>query len=236
MTPHPHPKPAKPRSSTPVIPHSPKWHQKLAASLIFGLERALTLTLRVHWAPGSLAAWNDNQHPRIFCIWHNRLGLSMFLYRQRAGLTGPPRILAALVSASKDGAFLTAVLQSFGVQAVRGSSSRRGHQALLEIVSVAQKGLDVAITPDGPRGPKYSVQDGILATAQITGHPIVPVNFSISHKITLRSWDQFQIPLPFARCLIHVGKPIRIPRNLPESAKEQFRNHLQKAMLDITED
>ncbi len=83
------------------------------------------------------------------------------------------RKLAALVSASKDSALLAAVLAKFGVEQVRGSSSRRGPQALLELTTLAQMGYDLAVTPDGPKGPRYSVQEGIVALAQLTGLPII---------------------------------------------------------------
>ena len=84
--------------------------------------------------------------------------------------------MAAMVSASKDGGFLASILECFGVQPVRGSSSRRGPQALLELTGWAERGYDLAITPDGPRGPRYVVQEGIIALAQVTGLPIVPAS------------------------------------------------------------
>ena len=114
--------------------------------------------------------------------------------------------LAALVSASKDGAFLAGILECFGVQPVRGSSSRRGPQALLELTTWAERGYDLAITPDGPRGPCYVVQDGVMSLAQLTGLPIVPVSYHVNWKIQLKSWDRFQIPLPFSRCEMYFGK------------------------------
>src|ERR1044071_9522816 len=124
----------------------------------------------------------------------------------------PSRGIAAMVSASKDGGFLTAILECFQVQPVRGSSSRRGAQALLELTTWAERGYDLAITPDGPRGPCYRVQEGLVALAQITGIPVIPVSCNLSSKICLKSWDQFQIPLPFSRCEIILEKPVYIPR------------------------
>lgn len=89
------------------------------------------------------------------------------------------RKLTALVSASKDRALLAAVLRAFGVQQVRGSSSRRGPQALLAMASRAALGYDLAVTPDGPRGPRYVVHKGVIAPAQVTGLPIIPVTCNI---------------------------------------------------------
>ena len=83
-----------------------------------------------------------------------------------------------MVSASKDGAFLTSILECFQVQPVRGSSSRRGPQALLELTTWAERGYDLALTPDGPRGPRYVVQEGVMSLAQLTGLPIIAASYT----------------------------------------------------------
>ncbi len=132
-----------------------------------------------------------------------------------------------MVSASKDGAFLAAILERFGVLPVRGSSSRRGPQALLELTTWAERGYDLAITPDGPRGPRYVVQDGAMSLAQITGLPVVPVSYYLSWKIQLKSWDRFQIPLPFSRCEIIVGRILRVPREATDAEREELRQQLE---------
>ncbi len=172
----------------------------------------------------------------IYCTWHNRLALSMKLHsilrrrhHQAAGLAG-------LVSASKDGAFLAAILGRFGVQSVRGSSSRRGPQALLELATLSDRGYDIAITPDGPRGPRYIVQDGVMALAQVTGLPAVPVSCHLNWKIRLKSWDRFQIPLPFSRCEITIGKTVTVPRESSDDNRESLRQQLQTELRTITSD
>ena len=115
------------------------------------------------------------QEKIIFAIWHNRLALSLVLYRRYVARRDRSRRLVAMVSASRDGGMLAGILERFGVQPVRGSSSRRGPQALREMVSWGKRGHDLAITPDGPRGPCYIVQEGVISIAQLTGLPIVPV-------------------------------------------------------------
>ena len=138
--------------------------------------------------------------PAIFCIWHNRLALCMIAYfnyvKKRNRTPGWPRWSARARTAD----FSPAILERFGVQPVRGSSSRRGPQALLELTTWAERGYDLAITPDGPRGPRYVVQEGVMALAQLTGLPIIPVSYHATWKIRVKSWDRFQIPLPFSRC------------------------------------
>jgi lysophospholipid acyltransferase (LPLAT)-like uncharacterized protein len=144
--------------------------------------------------------------------------------------------LAALVSASKDGGFLAAILECFKVQPVRGSSSRRGPQALLELTTWAERGYDLAITPDGPRGPCYVVQDGIMALAQVTGLPIIPASAHLRWKLRAKSWDRFQIPLPFSRCEMAYAKPIYVPREVTDAQREELRQQLERTLKEISKD
>jgi len=216
-----------------VVPHSPGWRRKFAASTIYGLGKILMATWRCKATHVKIPNYSG---PIIFCVWHNRLALSMVAYTQFAKRFWPGAGLAAMISASKDGGLLAAVLKKFGIEAVRGSSSRRGRQALLESTTWLEKGFHIAITPDGPRGPMYRVQDGVIALAQVTGAPIVPVSARIRGKIHLRSWDRFQIPLPFAQCEMRFSKPVSVPREISEEEKEKIRQRLQAALMELTVD
>jgi Uncharacterized protein conserved in bacteria len=223
------------RRSGVVVPHQPTLLQKLAAWIVFLALRGVMMTLRYQWndRPGML------QRPAgkaaIFAIWHNRLGLCMEAYRlyrknhKRVGM-------AALVSASKDGGFLAGILECFKVQPVRGSSSRRGAQALLELTSWADRGYDLAITPDGPRGPCYVVQDGVMSLAQLTGLPIIPFSYNLTWKIRLKSWDRFQIPLPFSKCEMNVGLPITVPRDATDEQRAELRKKLEESLREMSRD
>jgi lysophospholipid acyltransferase (LPLAT)-like uncharacterized protein len=226
--------PPKPRGI--VVPHGATRSQRFAAWILVSALRliAATLRYRIHDAHGFMARKDFGN--AIYCIWHNRLALCMKLYfafgirrRRTAGLAG-------LVSASRDGAFLAAVLERFGVQPVRGSSSRRGGQALLELTTWAERGYDLAITPDGPRGPRYVVQEGAMSLAQITGLPIVPVSYHLKWKIQLKSWDGFQIPLPFSRCEVVGGRVFHAPREATDAEREELRRQLEAELLAISRD
>ncbi|MCW5551138.1 MAG: lysophospholipid acyltransferase family protein [Verrucomicrobiae bacterium] len=170
----------------------------------------------------------------IFAIWHNRLALSLILYRRYVARRDRARRLVALVSASRDGGLLTRVLELFEVRPVRGSSSRRGAQALREMVTLGRAGHDLAITPDGPRGPRYVVQDGVISAAQLTGLTIVPVTYHLNWKLCLNSWDRFLIPLPFCRCDVITGLPIRVPREATPDEREAARKRLEAELRRIT--
>ncbi|MEO6034859.1 MAG: lysophospholipid acyltransferase family protein [Verrucomicrobiota bacterium] len=215
-----------------VVPHKLKWTQKLTAQAIYLLAKILMAT----WRCDSVHKFPRKSGPVIFCVWHNRLAISMVAYFRFAQEIWPAPGFAAMISASKDGGLLATVLQKFGVQPVRGSTSRRGRQALLESTTWLEKKFNIAITPDGPRGPRYEVQDGIISLAQVSGVPIVPVSAIIRGKITLGGWDRFQLPLPFARCSLIFGKMIQVPRDLPDADREALRQLLKKEMMSVTGD
>jgi len=219
-----------------VIPHRARWHQRLAAAAIYLVIRCIDATIRWELDDGSGFLGGASKERAIFAIWHNRLALSLTMYRRYVQRFEPDRRMAAMVSASRDGGLLARVLELFGVEPVRGSSSRRGPRALREFATFAERGLDLAITPDGPRGPCYRVQDGVIHAAQLTGLPIVPGSCQLSWKIRPKSWDRFQIPLPFARCRVRTGRIIRVPREISDQERAALREQLEHAMNEITQD
>jgi lysophospholipid acyltransferase (LPLAT)-like uncharacterized protein len=218
-----------------VIPHPPKWHHRVVAGLLFAIVRAAASTIRftMEDRAGIITKTNPSRGPLIFCFWHNRILLCTTVYRiylksrEVAGMAAP-------VSASRDGAFLSAVLECFGVEVARGSSSRRGPQALLELVTWAERKFDLAIAPDGPRGPAYSIQPGVMYLAQLTGTRIIPITYNIEGKIVLRTWDRFIIPLPFSHCHVIIEKPITVPRDATEDQRAQLRLQLQQTLSAIS--
>lgn len=218
------------------MPHAPKWHQRLGAVAIFIALRTLLFTVRCRLKSPSEFFAPNAPAPVIFCIWHNRLATCVKVLDVHRRPNNSGAGMAALISASKDGAFLARILEWFRVQPVRGSSSRRGAQALLELTTWAERGYDLTLTPDGPRGPCYQIQDGITSLAQLTGLPIVPVALNLNWKIKIKSWDRFQIPLPFARCEVCVGKPIRVPQNASDAEREELRRQLETELRAITQD
>ncbi|MBU6402461.1 MAG: lysophospholipid acyltransferase family protein [Verrucomicrobia bacterium] len=224
------------RSSGVVVPHQAKWSQRVAAAVAFALIRTIAATLRFDWHDESGLFGGESAGRVIFCVWHNRLALSLIMYRRYVQRRQPRRRMAALVSASRDGGLLARILEHFAVEPVRGSSSRRGPQALLELTTWSERGYDLAITPDGPRGPCYVVQDGVMALGQLSGLPIVPVSYHLSWKWRMRSWDRFQVPLPFARVGVRLGVPVRVPPEATDTQREALRVELETALRAITAD
>ncbi len=229
-------KPKAQRRSGIVVPHSPKWYQRLGAVAIFAFARVILFTVRSRLREPSKYFAPNAPVPVIFCIWHNRLATCVKVLDVHRRPHNSGAGMAALISASKDGAFLARILEWFRVQPVRGSSSRRGAQALLELTTWAERGYDLGITPDGPRGPCYQIQEGITTLAQVTGLPIIPVVMNLNWKIKVKSWDRFQIPLPFALCEVCVGKAIRVSPTASAEQREEFRRQLETEMRALTRD
>lgn len=183
--------------------------QKLAAFLAAVLFKALALTLRVRWTDDASFYSTARHRPFILCIWHNRL-LGAILCDYRAGKTR--RVpLSVLTSASKDGGWLAAIAAKFRMGAVRGSSSRRGAAAILEISRHLGGGGDIAITPDGPRGPNYKIAPGILYLAKHAGVGVIPLEIQMSSFWRIgKKWDALWIPKPFSKVTMTFHKPLEI--------------------------
>lgn len=133
--------------------------------------------------------------PIILLIWHNRLFMAAEVRRRYL----PTRPLSALISASKDGAWLAAFFSLVGIKSIRGSSSWRGTQALRELLGMLRRGEDVALTPDGPRGPCYSVTKSALLLARRHEASLMVVGMNPQVAWRLKSWDGFILPRPFTQ-------------------------------------
>ena len=183
-----------------------------------GIDRLMPL-----WAAG---------RPLIYAVWHGRIvmmpWLNAWLRRTRGA-----RPVAVLASRSRDGEIVSRYVARFGLATVRGSSSRGGAGALRALVAVVRAGGDVAVVPDGPRGPRHQLQPGVVTLAALTDAPIVPMAFSARPARRLRSWDEQLIPLPFARSALVFGEPISVPR---DADRERAAKDVERALNDATAD
>ena len=167
----------------------------------------------------------------VGALWHNRLLVFPLILRRFF----PQRHGAALISASRDGDLLADAVQRFGYDVVRGSSSRLGASAILQLTQVLASGRDVVITPDGPRGPAYELGPGIIFLAQKSGAPVLPINLEYSRCWRLGSWDRFIVPRPFAKVRVLINRPHRVgPTATPEEFEAE-RLALQNAMMALVE-
>jgi lysophospholipid acyltransferase (LPLAT)-like uncharacterized protein len=169
--------------------------QRTFARLAGNLIHLWVRTLRITASSETEKHLSRAEGPTLFVLWHNRL----FVVAEIARTYRRGRPLHALISTSKDGAWLTEFFATVGLSAVRGSSSKGGREAARELVQVLKEGGDGGITPDGPRGPCYVAKPGALIVARRSGATVVLLGVAYASAWRLRSWDKFYLPLPFSR-------------------------------------
>jgi lysophospholipid acyltransferase (LPLAT)-like uncharacterized protein len=207
----------------PVLARVLIWLGSILISLL-----CATLRYKVVDKAGFLSS--SSSAPVIILCWHNRILALPAVFRRyypkkRKGLL-------VLTSASRDGAYLSEFVRCFGMGSVRGSSSRRGAQALLDLVRNLEDGFDLCITPDGPRGPRYSLRPGALMLAERCQAPLMPVLVEYSGFWRFKSWDGFAVPKPFAAVTLTALPFIKIESSETEAAFEEKRKQVEIQMTE----
>ena len=200
-------------------------------ALGFGLLRLWERTLRYEIDDRAGVVGSPVTENYIGAFWHNRLLIFPFVLRRFLS----NRHGTALISASRDGELFAEVVQRFGYDVVRGSSSRLGATAILQLTQVLASGRDVVITPDGPLGPVYELGPGIVFLAQRSGAAVVPMNLEYSHCWRLGTWDRFIVPRPFAKVRVLISRPQRVKSTTTPEEFESERLALQDAMMALVE-
>ena len=170
--------------------------------------------------------YTEQGQPVIFVLWHGRLLPLAYLHRGEG--------IVALISRSADGEYLARLVKRWGYIPVRGSSSRGGSAALRELVRHARSGRSLAITPDGPRGPRQQLKDGVLVASQLTGLPLVPAAAGADRAWWVEGWDRFLIPRQFARVRVAYGPPLTVPRDAAAGELAAIRQTLQAELDRLT--
>jgi len=161
----------------------------------------------------------------IYCFWHDRILLGTWFFRNRG--------IVVLTSQSFDGEYIARFIQRFGYGAIRGSSSRGGARALVEMIKSMRRGHPMAFPVDGPRGPRYVAKPGPLILAKKSGNPLMPFVFEPKRFWAVNSWDKMQIPRPFGKALLTIGKPIYVGRDLDDAGLEAKRKEFQNSLDDL---
>lgn len=180
--------------------------------LLAAVLRLWGRTLRLDADPATLERLTKSDEPAAIVIWHNRLFLSAEIFRRYR----TRRRVHGLVSASKDGAWLAAFYRMIGIHPVRGSSSNFGREAGRALIEVMREGHDIGITPDGPRGPMYVVEPGVLVVTRRNQAPMVLIGAEFTRAWRLKSWDRFYVPVPFSRIKMH---STILPAKMPDGTK-----------------
>ncbi|NWK54342.1 lysophospholipid acyltransferase family protein [Verrucomicrobiaceae bacterium N1E253] len=209
------------------------WKQLAAGKLAASVVGLLGMTLRYRVEdPHETRQVVGPGIPGVWVFWHGNLltaplALSRFLGKIPA---------STLTSASKDGAVIASFLSCFGVKSVRGSSSRRAVASLIALKRALKQNDQVFVTPDGPRGPRYVMEPGVVKLAQSASCPLYPVRFSYSSSWRLKTWDRLHIPKPFSRVTIHIEAPCHIPAKLDENDFESVRQGVESSLHEGIDD
>jgi hypothetical protein len=201
----------------------------LAARLIARFVRVWIGSLRYTYRP--LGPALDPRAPDfrgryLYAFWHENILLPAYLF-------GPARNIHVLISRHADGQLIAEVAERLGFRAIRGSSTRGGAEAVLEMLKARDAG-HLAVTPDGPRGPRREVQPGVAYLASRTGLPVVPFGVAFDRPRRARSWDRFAVPRPFRRAVIVTGEPLVIPPGVAKDGLEPHRRRIQDELDRLT--
>jgi lysophospholipid acyltransferase (LPLAT)-like uncharacterized protein len=207
------------------------WRARWLIALGFRLLQIWARTLRYEIDDRLGVVGKPVKENYIGALWHNRLLIFPFVLRRFF----PNRHGAALISASRDGDLLADAIKRFDFDVVRGSSSRLGASAILQLTDVLASGRDVVITPDGPRGPAYELGPGIIFLAQKSGAPVLPVNMEYSSCWRLKSWDRFILPRPFSKVRVIIGQSHHVRSTSTPEEFETERLRLQGVMMALVE-
>src|SRR3990172_2982915 len=165
--------------------------------------------------------------PVIYAFWHGRILPATFFWRNRG--------IVVLTSSNKDGEYIAHVIHRFGYGSSRGSSSRGAVKGTIGLLRTLKQGAPVAFTVDGPRGPRYQVQQGVTWLASYSQHPILPFHIEANRAKIFSSWDLFQVPLFFATVRVDIAEPLFLEKDLPEETLEAKRVELENTLNRLRE-
>jgi lysophospholipid acyltransferase (LPLAT)-like uncharacterized protein len=193
-------------------------------ALIYLAVRVLYATMRIRIVGGEIPRpFHDREEGVIVVFWHNKLLMSPFAYMGKD--------MNVLISSHGDGELIANAIKWFDFHLVRGSSSKGGAVAIRELVRLGRKNSDMAITPDGPRGPAEVAKQGVAHVARVTGRPILPLSFASSRFRRFDSWDRFLLPYPFSSGVFVWGEPLYYRKG---ETLETFRLRIEEALRDTT--
>ena len=164
-------------------------------------------------------------HRAIFTFWHGRIFPATYYWRKRG--------IVVMTSMNLDGEAIAQCIQRFGYGAARGSSSRGGLRALAQLTRDIRQKKDAAFTIDGPRGPRYVAKQGPILLAFKTGAAVFCFHIALQHKIQLKSWDEFQIPLPFTKAIVLMAPPIWVPSDATEVHLRDLHEQMQSTLDNL---
>ncbi len=192
--------------------------------------RLLFCTISIKEVPDTISQKNKRQGKcMIYAFWHAHILVPSYVGRNLGA--------KVLISQHRDGEYIAQIVQRLGNDVARGSTTRGGARALLSMIKkIKEEKVSLAITPDGPKGPRFIVQSGVIMLGQKTQYPIIPVMVRHSNCWEMPSWDRFCIPKPFSKVALVYGDPVMIPFKLKKSEVEEYRVLLEKAFIKLRDE
>jgi lysophospholipid acyltransferase (LPLAT)-like uncharacterized protein len=205
-----------------------RWKRAQAAAIpAFGVPLIAALGASLTWKVEGLEhlTFEGSGRRPIMAFWHGRVLTATYFFRRRG--------IVVMISENFDGEWIARVIEQFGFHTSRGSSSRGGQRALLQLKREMEKGRPSGFAVDGPRGPARQAQPGAVWLAKLTGSPVVPFHMEASRSWRLKSWDRTQIPKPFATIALTVGHPIHVPSEADDAMLEHKRTELEQSLFTL---
>jgi hypothetical protein len=216
------------------VSEAPSWRssrlKRFEAATIasVGYRLAATLGSTLRWRTEGLEHYDrivaGGRQP-VMAFWHGRILPATIFFRGRG--------IVVITSENFDGEWIAGIIERFGYDTARGSTSRGGRRALLQLVRDMEAGRPAGFTVDGPRGPARVAQPGAVWLAKATGNPVLPFHLEADRHWTLGSWDRTQIPKPFAAVALVVGEPFVVPADADDNGIEAARRHLEERLQHL---
>jgi lysophospholipid acyltransferase (LPLAT)-like uncharacterized protein len=206
---------------------SPLKRAEAATIAALGVPIIATLGATLSWEADGVQHLNFEGAGRrpIMAFWHGRVLTATYYFRHRG--------IVVMISENFDGEWIARIIEQFGFQTSRGSTSRGGQRALLQLKRAMERGQPSGFAVDGPRGPARTAQPGAVWLAKLTGNPVVPFHMEASGSWSLKTWDRTQIPKPFSTVALAVGSPIDVPRDADEATLEAKRADVEESLFAL---
>jgi lysophospholipid acyltransferase (LPLAT)-like uncharacterized protein len=196
--------------------------------VVYALVKLIGKTLRFETdGVDPMSSESGDSKPPILCFWHDRILSSTYFFRDRG--------IVVMSSISFDAEYTARCIQRFGFGVIKGSSTRGGTRALVEMIRMMKNGTPTAFTIDGPKGPRYQAKPGPALLSKRTGSPIVPFAVETSSFRTLGTWDKLQIPIPFSKAKVFFGEPIVVSSDAEDEDLEAATATLQGSLDELVE-
>lgn len=198
---------------------------RVADWAFFALIRIIGITIRFDvkgWE--NFEAIEKSGKLPIYAFWHDRIFAGTYFFRNRG--------IVVMQSHGRDGEYTARFIQRLGYGSIRGSSTRGGVGALVEMIRLMRQGVPMGFTVDGPKGPRYEAKPGAVLLAKKTGNPLMPFVVEARNYWTVKSWDRLQIPKPFTRARLIIAEPIHVP---PDAGDQDIMNKLAGLQASLDE-